>query len=71
MSDGDFECSEAEEGVHESHCFHDVPATDKHFPGAVCCWCGDIFAVTWEECPSHGEYLPDVFRKKTPKKRKR
>jgi hypothetical protein len=65
----DSECSEAEEGVHEGHCFHDLPATSEHFPGSVCCWCGDIFLLDWDEVSEHGEYLPKVYHHKKIKDR--
>ena len=57
-------CQEGEEGVHENHCFHDLPATSKHFPGSVCCWCGDIFLLEWDAVAEHGEYLPKMFHHK-------
>lgn len=60
----DSECSEEEEGVHEGHCFHDLPAASKHFPGSVCCWCGDIFLLDWDEVSPHGEYLPKIYHHK-------
>jgi hypothetical protein len=69
----DFECSEAEEGVHENHCYHDLPASDQHFPGSVCCWCGDIFLLEWDDVAPHGAYLPKIYRHRlipTPKKKK-
>lgn len=52
------ECSEAEEGVHEHCCHHDLPDDHKHAPGQVCCWCGDIYLPDYEPTAAHGEYRP-------------
>lgn len=70
-------CEGAVEGVHEDHCPHDLPPDDKHAPGSVCCWCGDIF-LPLSDSNEHGEYLPKVMTipekpaaKKAPKRKKR
>lgn len=60
----DTDCPEEEEGVREGHCFHDLPASSEHFPGSVCCWCGGIFLLEWDEVSEHGEYLPKIYRHK-------
>ena len=56
-------CDEGVEGVREGHCFHDIPAEEEHFPGLVCCWCGDIFMADVPPNVEHGEYLPQVYRR--------
>jgi len=65
------ECIEGIEGVHEHCCLHDLPASSRHAPGQVCCWCGDVYTQREAETTEHGEYLPRVFKSKAKKKKVR
>lgn len=62
------ECPEGIEGVHEHCCLHDLPASDEHAPGQVCCWCGGVYLHRESETTDHGPYIPRVFK---PRKKKR
>jgi hypothetical protein len=53
-------CLEAEEGVREDCCLHELPITSKNFPGSVCCWCGDLYVAEVTEVVQHGEYAPKI-----------
>jgi hypothetical protein len=65
------ECIEGIEGVREHCCTHELPFGHKHFPGFVCCWCGDIYAIWDFDHKDHGENRPDFFKKPKSKKTKR
>lgn len=65
----DMTCEKRIEGVRENCCIHDLPASDKYAPGAVCCWCGLVYMDRERESTKHGQYLPKVFRPWKNKKR--
>lgn len=56
---GDGRCDAGVEGVHDDCCLHDVPRGSKHFPGQICCWCGDLY-LSRTDTTDHGMYEPGV-----------
>lgn len=52
-------CDGSVDGVHEDCCLHDLRPGHKHFPGQICCWCGDLF-LPRTDSKDHGMYEPGI-----------
>jgi hypothetical protein len=55
---------EAEQTGESDHCLHELRSGERHYPGQVCCWCGDVFLPP-TDATRHGPYMPRRRRRRS------